>query len=140
VATNIKRSDLPTIENDTRAYWDAARQGQLMIGHCKSCSTRFFYPRPLCPNCWSGEVELTAATGRGTLYTYSVVYMNDLSPFDQWLPYIAAMVDLEEGVRISTNIVDCDTRDLKIGMPLIVSFRQADEGLAVPVFRPATAN
>ncbi len=77
------------------------------------------------------------ASGRGTLYTYSTVYMNDLPPFADRLPYIAAAVDLAEGPRIMTNIVDADPADLRVGMALTVEFRVLDDSITAPFFRPA---
>jgi uncharacterized OB-fold protein len=76
-------------------------------------------------------------TGRGTLYTYSVVRRNDLPPFDQRVPYVAAVVELDEGVRLMTNVIDCDIGDLHVGMPVEVVFQPIDEEYTIPVFRPA---
>jgi uncharacterized OB-fold protein len=77
------------------------------------------------------------ASGQATLYTYSTVYTNDLPPFSERLPYIAAVVDLDEGPRVMTNIVDCDPSELRIGMPLRVAFRELTPEVTAPVFRPA---
>lgn len=130
------RFDLPVIEAETRPFWDAVREGRLLIGKCNSCAQVHFYPRPFCPHCWSEDVQLQEASGRGTLYTYSTVYMNDLMPFKERLPYVAAMVDLEEGVRVSTNLVDCDPADLKIGMAVTVTYREISDEVSLPLFRP----
>ena len=86
-------------------------------------------------------IEITGlwveASGRATLYTWSVVFTNDLAPFSARLPYVAAVVDLEEGVRLMTNIVDCPAERLEIGMPLVVDYRPLTEDITAPVFRPA---
>jgi uncharacterized protein len=132
------RFDLPTIEDETRPFWDAAKAGQLMLGQCGGCGKVHYYPRPMCPHCWSEDVTLTPASGAGTLYTWSTVFMNDLPPFKEMLPYVAAQVDLAEGVRITTNMIDCDPKDLVIGMPVTLAFRDLNEDIAVPAFRPAT--
>ena len=131
------RFDLPVIDEETRPFWNAAREGRLVIGHCNSCGKPHYYPRPFCPHCWSEDVVLKDASGRGTVYTYSTIYVNDMPPFNERLPYVAAMVDLEEGVRVSTNIIDCDTADLKIGMKVSVTYREVTPELTIPVFRPA---
>jgi uncharacterized OB-fold protein len=131
------RFDLPTIELETKAFWDGARAGMLLLGRCGACNLTHYYPRPFCPKCWSEDVTLKAANGRATLYTYSVVYLNDMPPFDERLPYVAAMVELEEGVRVSTNIVDCEFSQLRVGMPLTVVFREITDGVSIPVFCPA---
>jgi uncharacterized OB-fold protein len=131
------RFDLPTIEPETQPFWDAARAGRLMLGRCKACGRIHYYPRPMCPHCWSQDVELTAASGRGVIYTYSTVFVNDLPPFRDELPYVAASVELEEGVRITTQIVDCPPRQLSIGLPVAVHFKAISDEVVIPVFRPA---
>jgi uncharacterized OB-fold protein len=131
------RFDLPTIEPETRPFWEAAKDGRLLIGRCRPCAKAYYYPRPFCPTCWSEDVELVEASGRGAVYTYSTVFMNDLPPFNERLPYVAAMVDLEEGVRISTNLVDCEPKDLRVGMAVEVTFQPISPEVSIPVFRPA---
>jgi uncharacterized protein len=130
------RTDLPTIEEETQAYWDAAREGTLLIARCRSCGRAHHYPRPFCPFCWSEDIVHENASGKATLYTYSTVYMNDLPPFNERVPYVAAVVDLEEGPRLATNIVDCEPADLRVGMALKVEFRSLDDEITAPVFRP----
>jgi hypothetical protein len=130
------RSDLPTIDDDTRPFWQAARERRFLIARCRACGEAHHYPRPFCPRCWSDDVVWEEASGRATLYTYSTVFMNDLPPFKERLPYVAAMVDLDEGPRVMTNVIDCDPADLSIGMDLQVDFRELTEEISVPVFRP----
>ena len=132
-----KRTDLPTIEGESRAFWDALNEQRLTIGSCNSCGKVHYYPRPFCPHCWSDDVGLVEASGEGTLYTFSVVHMNDLPPFNEQVPYVAAMVDLAEGVRVTTNIVGCEPDALEIGMKLTVDFESIDDGVTKAVFRPA---
>ncbi|MCR8577664.1 Zn-ribbon domain-containing OB-fold protein [Streptomyces sp. Isolate_219] len=141
------RFDLPEVDAFTRPYWDAAAEGRLLLRRCRAegCGAAHHYPREFCPYCWSEDVGWEPATGRATLYTWSVVHRNDLPPFGDRVPYVAAVVDLAEGPRMMTEIVDCPERELRIGMPLVVHFRGADEGnaggegtaVAIPVFRPA---
>jgi uncharacterized OB-fold protein len=132
-----RRTDLPTIEDDTRPFWDAAREGRLLIRRCRECGRPHHYPRPFCPHCWSDNVEWAEASGRATLYTWSVVFVNDLPPFNERVPYVAAVVDLEEGVRLMTNLVDCEPEQLAIGMPLVAVYRALTDEVTAPVFRPA---
>ena len=131
------RFDLPAPDFDTQAWWDATADGRLLVKRCGSCGRAHFYPRPFCPHCWSDEVEWEEASGRATLYTYSIVRRNDLPPFPDRVPYVAAVVDLEEGPRMMTNVEGCDEADLAIGMSLIVDFRQETDEISIPVFRPA---
>jgi uncharacterized protein len=131
------RRDLPTIDDESRPFWDAARDGRLLFVRCRACGAAHHYPRPFCPSCWSDDVSWEEASGRATLYTWSTVHVNEGQPFVDWLPYVAAVVELEEGPRLMTNVVDCDPDALAVGMELVVAFRQASPEVAVPVFRPA---
>jgi len=89
--------------------------------------------------CWSEKVELIPSRGIGTLYTYSTVFINDLPPFNERVPYVAAQVDLEEGVRVTTNVVECAATELRIGMAVRLRFSEIADGVAIPVFEPADA-
>ena len=131
------RFDLPTVDPETRAFWHAARESRLLIRRCNSCAQASFYPRRFCPQCWSEDVVWEQASGRATLYTWSVVHSNDLSPFGERLPYVAAVVDLAEGPRMMTNVVNCDPDQLAVAMALQVTFEQRTEDVTVPVFEPA---
>ena len=130
------RFDLPTPDPDTQEFWDAARDGRLLIRRCSACGRPHFYPRPFCPYCWSDDVAWEQASGRATLYTWSVVHVNDLPPFPERVPYVAAIVDLDEGPRMMTNVVDCEFDDLAVGMALEVTFREETDDITLPVFRP----
>jgi hypothetical protein len=131
------RFDLPTPDPATQRWWDAAREGRLLVKRCADCGRAHFYPRPFCPHCWSENVDWEQASGRGTLYTWSVVHQNDLPPFNERVPYVAAIVELEEGPRMMTNIVDCDPAELTVGMPVEVVFRPETDDVTLAVFRPA---
>ncbi|MFF1318395.1 Zn-ribbon domain-containing OB-fold protein [Streptomyces chartreusis] len=126
------RHDLPEADAFTRTYWDAAAEGRLLIRRCHGCGRAHHYPREFCPHCWSEDVVWEPACGRATLYTWSVVHRNDLPPFGQRTPYVAAVVDLAEGPRMMTELVGCpDPGLLRAGTKLEAAFRDG-----VPVFRP----
>lgn len=131
------RFDLPTIDEDTQPWWDAAREGRLLLRSCHACGAVHHYPRPFCPECWSDDVGWIEASGRGTVYTHSTVYVNDLPPFGEQVPYIAVVVDLEEGPRMMTRVVDCDPADVAVGMPVEVAYWEVTDEVTLPVFRPA---
>ena len=133
------RFDLPTPDDASRPFWTATQEGKLLIGRCAACGRAHYYPRPFCPHCWSDQVGWEEASGRATLYTWSVVYQNDLPPFPGRVPYVAAIVDLDEGPRMMTNVVDCPFEQLSIGMSLEVTFRQETDEITLPVFRPTSA-
>ena len=133
------RFDLPAADDDTRPFWDAARDGKLLIKRCADCGRAHFYPRPFCPTCWSDAVHWEEASGRAVLYTWSVVHHNDLPPFPERIPYVAAVVDLVEGPRMQTNVVDCDPGALSVGMELRVAYRDVADQITIPVFVPAAS-
>ncbi|MER5777873.1 OB-fold domain-containing protein [Streptomyces sp. NPDC002039] len=104
---NTVRYDLPEVDDFTRPYWGAAAQGRLLVRRCADCGRAHHYPREFCPYCWAGEERVTweQAGGRAVLYTWSVIHRNDLPPFGERVPYVAAVVDLEEGPRLMTELV-----------------------------------
>jgi uncharacterized OB-fold protein len=136
MAPQVSRFDLPAPDPETKPFWDAARAGTLLIRRCRDCGRFHFYPRPFCPSCWSTNVEWVEASGRASLYTWSVVCRNDLPPFNERVPYVAAVVDLDEGPRMMTNVVDSDFDALQVGMPLEVVFQTIADDVTIPVFRP----
>ncbi|MEU9986117.1 Zn-ribbon domain-containing OB-fold protein [Streptomyces sp. NPDC048045] len=125
------RFDVPETDAFTRPYWEAAAEGRLLVRRCGACGRAHHYPREFCPHCWSEEVTWEEASGRATLYTWSTVHRNDLPPFGDRTPYTAAVVDLAEGPRMMTELVECAAGDLAAGMPLRVMFREGK-----PVFGP----
>jgi uncharacterized OB-fold protein len=131
------RYDLPTPEGDTIERWNATKEGRLLIKHCGDCGAFSYYPRPFCPKCWSNNVEWHEASGDGTLYTWSVIYNNDQPPFNERVPYVAAIVDLAEGPRMMSNVEECEFHDLAVGMALKVRFRPISDDYTIPVFIPA---
>jgi uncharacterized OB-fold protein len=128
------RFDLPTPEGDTIEFWEGTKQELLLIKRCLDCTAFSYYPRPFCPKCWSERVEWCRASGEATLYTWSVVYSNDQPPFHDRVPYVAAVVDLAEGPRMMTNVVDCPFDELAVGMPLRVTFQSISDEYTIPVF------
>ncbi|CQD18453.1 putative nucleic-acid-binding protein containing a Zn-ribbon [Mycobacterium europaeum] len=123
----MARADIPVIDPASAPYWQAARQGRLLIAHCRACATVHHYPRPFCPHCWSDDVVPVQASGSGILYTYSTVYVNDLPPFRDRVPYIAAIVELAEGPRVMTTIEGVPHEQLRIGMAVTAEFRPVDD-------------
>lgn len=110
-------------------YWQAAREGRLLLKLCRGCGKTHYYPRPLCPFCMSSDTEWTEASGEGSIYSWSVERRG--TP-----PYAIAFVALPEGPTLLTNIVDCDLDTLAIGQKVKLAFETRDEQ-PVPVFRPA---
>lgn len=120
---------------ESEAFFEAAREERLLIQRCTSCGEHQFYPRKVCIHCGDASLEWVEASGRGTVHTYTVIHRG----IPGWLeegPYVAAVIDLDEGVRMTSNIVDCPSEQVRVGMPVQVTF--VDEGKYVlPRFRPA---
>ena len=127
---------LPTMSGETKPYWDNCRRGRLLIQKCDSCGEYQFYPRGICANCWSNDIQWITSSGKGTVWTFTVTYQNGTPGFAEDVPYVLALVELEEGVRMFTNIVECDPRSVTIGMPVEVTFIQATNQISVQYFKP----
>ena len=130
------RFDLPTPDVETRPFWDACREGRFLLRHCDACGRDHYYPRPFCPSCWSDAVSWREASGRGTVYTYSVVHVNDLPPFNERVPYVAAIVELDEGPRVMTNVEGAPIDEMRVDMAVVVDFKPISDEVTIPVFRP----
>ncbi|HEV7914221.1 MAG TPA: Zn-ribbon domain-containing OB-fold protein, partial [Albitalea sp.] len=110
-----RRIPSPTVYPETEAFWDAAVEGRLLVKRCTACGEHHHFPRSICPFCFSDKTEWRDASGRGTIYSYSVMRRVDV-------PYVIAYVTLDEGVTVMTNIVGCDPDSVRIGQPVKVKF------------------
>ncbi len=115
---------------ETQAYWEAAARGKLLVKKCLACGEFHFYPRTLCPFCFSDRTEWHEAAGEGVIYSFSVMRRSPV-------PYAMAYVTLAEGPSMMTNIVDCDLDALRIGQKVRLVFKPSRGGQAVPMFAPA---
>ena len=135
----------PTASWETRAYWEGAGRGELVLQRCKSCGSVQHRPRAVCVSCLDDEIEHFVASGRGSVYTYTITNQNGVPPFRDAVPYVLAYVELEEGPRLMTNIVGCEPDAVSIGMDVVVDFQPSDSSelgeiggaFGVPRFRPA---
>jgi uncharacterized OB-fold protein len=120
-------------DGDSRPYWEGLAQGELRIQRCKNCAKVVFYPRAICPHCHSDQLEWIVASGKGTIYSYTVAHQA-FGPFAADVPFIVALIELEEGVRMMSRIVDAPREHVTIGAPVIVTIRDEGEGLTLPYF------
>lgn len=128
---------LPEQFPETSPYWAAAARGELRLPECRDCGDLFFYPRGFCPDCLSEDLTWRELSGEATVHTYTVLDHVAGWP-EEALPAIYAYVDLAEGVRLPTNVVDADPADVSVGTPVDVRFVPTDEDdVAIPVFAPA---
>lgn len=129
----------PVPDVETQPFWDAAAESRLTYQQCTACGHAYHYPRSHCPRCWSTAVEWRDATGRATIYTYTVVRQNPMPPFRDRIPYAIGIVELAEGPRMMTGFVTDAPEQLRIGQAVEVVFeREGDDeaGVIVPRFRP----
>ena len=129
---------VPTVHPWSRAFWEGTRAGKLLIQRCRSCRGNVFYPRLSCPHCFAADLEWVQSRGRGVIYSYTVVHNNAPSAFAGDTPYVVAVIRLEEGVQMLSNIVDCDSEELRCDMPVEVTFEKLDDDFTLPKFRPCT--
>ena len=131
------KKPLPAIQPWTEEFWKATKKHKLLIQECSDCKEKIFYPRKACPECWSSNLGWAEASGKAKVYTYTVT-MDMVEPkFVPDLPYVLALVDLEDGIRMMTRIVECDPKDVEIGMDVEVVFEDITDEIALPMFRPA---
>ena len=129
MAATERKIPAPPANPETKAFWEAAAQGKLLIKRCTSCGQSHYYPRALCPFCGSDRTEWKDSAGRGVIYSYSV--MRRATP-----PYVIAYVTLDEGPTMMTNLVDCDFDALRIGQAVRVVWTPSDGGPPVATFTP----
>ncbi len=137
--TQAEQRPLPVPQPESDFYWEKCREHELWLRRCNDCQKAYFYPRDICPHCFSRNVTWVKASGRGTVYTYAIVHRPPTPAFRDKVPYVVALVELEEGPRMPTNLVgvEPDPAKIKIGMPVVVDFEDVSPTISLPVFRPA---
>jgi uncharacterized OB-fold protein len=128
MAAEVKLPPSPEIWPDAKPYWEAAAAGRLLLKICNTCGERHFFPRPLCPFCMSSDTTWSESSGRGVIYSFTVVAR---APSFQ----IPALIALEEGPVMMSAIVDADSASVQIGQRVRVAFTPTENGQAIPVFR-----
>lgn len=126
----------PLIDSDSRPYWEGLSRGELCIQRCDDCLRHVFYPRAICPHCFSPRLTWITATGRGTIYSYTVVHQA-YGAFADTVPFVIAIVELEEGVRMMTQIVDTSREELTISTPVSIVYHKISDEVTLPYFQLA---
>jgi uncharacterized protein len=130
----------PPVGADSGPYWEATRQGRLLVQWCTACDRGIFYPRALCPHCGAvrSALEWRTASGRATVYAVVVEHQPEAAgaAFAGGKPYCVALVDLQEGVRMTTNVVGCPPDEVHSGMAVCVTWEPLSDGRQLPLFRP----
>ena len=125
---------LPLPTDLTRPYWDAAARGELHMQHCGACGKWQFYPRPLCLHCESDKLQWQRVSGLGKIYTYTVNHRAPNAFMKARLPYVVAMVELDEGPRLMANVLGAQSADMAIGKRVQVVFEKASDEVTLPQF------
>jgi len=118
-------------------FWEAAKRHELLMPRCRKCERLFFYPREACPVCLSPDIGWEKLSGRGRLYSYTVIHQPVFPAFQEDVPYIYAMIQLDEGPRMISNLVNCPAEEAKIGMPVVAVFDDVTPEVTLVKFQPA---
>lgn len=124
----------PPISDQAKPFWDATRERRFVLQYCRPDDKPIHYPREACPRCLGMDLEWRPASGRGSVYAFTVNHVPGSAPPERPLPYVVALVDLDEGVRM--NIVGCAPSDVRVGMPVEVTWEPLSDGRALPLFAP----
>jgi len=130
---------IPALEEVSKPFWQGCRREELLLQRCNNCGRFQFYPRPLCINCMSRSLEWVRSSGKGAVYSFTVTHQTTTPGFAQELPYVFAIVELIEGVRLTTNIVGCPPEQVYIGMPVVVVFEPISPEISLPKFVPSSS-
>ncbi|MEM7407660.1 MAG: Zn-ribbon domain-containing OB-fold protein [Pseudomonadota bacterium] len=127
---------LPRVTPDNQPFWDACRRHELLVQHCAACDATFLPPAPLCPHCLELDPGWRVASGRGQVTTFVEIHQNWFPAFADDLPYNVAQIQLDEGPRLTANLVDVQAADIEVGMPVEVVFDDVEPDFTLPRFRP----
>ncbi len=114
---------VPTPDEDSRPYWEGINQGKFLFQRCETCGKPQFYSRSLCSHCQSSKLHWEEACGRARVASYTVVHRAPIRAFSGDTPYVLALIDLEEGIRLMCNVINCDAEAVSIGMPVTIVFQ-----------------
>ena len=129
----------PVPNADSAPYWAAARERRLVIRKCGACGAFHFMPRALCPECWSDRLEWVDARGTGTVHSFTVIHRASSPAFQPRTPYVLALIELDEGPRMVSNVLGADALAVKIGDRVEVTFEDRGDGALLPQFQRAGA-
>jgi hypothetical protein len=127
---------VPVPSPETKPFWDAAKRGVLELPRCGACRKLHYYPRGVCPHCLSNDLSWERLRGTATLHTFTIVHRGQKG-FPVPTPYVLAVVQLTEGPRMMTTLIDVDPAAVSIGMPVEVCFRDVSDTITLPLFRPS---
>ncbi|MCL5985476.1 MAG: Zn-ribbon domain-containing OB-fold protein [Actinobacteria bacterium] len=127
---------LPEITPETKKFWEAAKNHQLVLQRCKSCGEIIYFPRIICYRCLSEDLEWVESIGNGTVYSFTIIMQPAYKSFESEVPYVYAIIDLDDGARMISNIVNIEPTKVKIGMRVKVIFDDVSPEISIPKFEP----
>lgn len=136
MSQNENPKPLPKITPGAELFWDYCRGEKLVLPFCNQCAAFFYYPRTWCPSCFNQDLHWKPVSGRGVVHSFSVIHQSPMPSFDADVPYVLAIIELAEGPRMLTNIVNCDVNAVVVDMPVNVVFEKRGN-MKVPQFEPA---
>jgi len=128
---------IPVKQPWTEEFWKGTKEHKFLIQHCDDCDINIFYPRKFCPECWGSNFGWIEASGKGKLHTHTVTHHGVEQRFAGDLPFVLALVDMDEGVRVMTRIVNCEHEDLKCDMPVEIVWEDITDDMALYFFQPS---
>ena len=130
----------PSPQPESDFYWEKCKEGELWLRHCRACDSTYFYPRDICPECFSRDTDWVQSSGKGIVHTFAIVHRGPTPPFRDRSPYVPAIVELEGGARMPTNLVEVepDPEVIKVGMAVEVVFDPISDAISLPKFRPTS--
>ena len=130
----------PPVTDTTQPFWDATKEHRLTYQQCRLCGTSVFYPRDICPgpNCFGvGTLEWKESSGKGRVYSFTVLHQPAHPSFADDVPYVLAIIEFDEGWRMDSNVINIDPKDVTVGMPVEVVWEDATPDFTLPKFQPA---
>jgi len=124
----------PPVSPTTLAFWDATRDKRFLVQWCTDCQKAIFFPREVCPVCLGSSLEWRESNGRGRVYSFTVEHKPQNPNLEG--PYTVALIDLDEGVRMMSNVIDCDPDQVSVGMPVAIAWEALSDGRHLPMFAP----
>jgi len=127
---------LPEVNEKTARYWEGCREHKLLLPKCRACGEIFFFPNHFCPRCLSEDLEWIQSSGAGKVHTFSVIERPPIQSFAADVPYVVAIIELDEGPRMMSNIIEIAPGDVRVDMPVEVVFEDVTDDVTLPKFRP----
>ena len=128
---------LPLINEETKPFWEYCRKHELRMQRCKQCGYIRFPVSVICPKCHSMEAEWAKLSGKGTVYSFTIYRVPYHPAFKDAIPYVVAIIQLDEGPRMESNIIGCKVEEVRIDMPVMVAFDDITSEVTLPKFRPS---